>query len=984
MKPTRRMKLSAMLLAAALCVAALCLCLIRMQGALTMRSQQENTAQKMQMMEALTASARETAHSTQAMFDGIYRSKASTLAYLIAGDAEQTPDQAQMEEYRSILNVTNVLVIGPAGRPLAAAQPAHADFTRMRYNQLRTPFDTQRPSEPFTVEEEGGSLRYYGAPIDAQRMAVVVLDPQELAQLMRDTGSWAGILGNVRLGLGGYAFAVSARDYTILYHPDEALAGKDALAAGIGVAQLEDGAFDLISVNGERFYAGVAKVEDVYILCAVPESELVSSGRTTIVLITAIFLIVILSVIAYAFFLDEANAGADSLRPIGHGWFVNRIVARKLLTVSGIGLALLFAASLYLQTLFTLSEQSVSNRQRLAEVEETMARYEADVALLQERYNRSYLSKAEAAAYVLTRHPELATRKGLSGLCEALEAQSVNVFDETGTMTATSSGYSNFSLSYDPNDQSYAFRQLLQGVESLVQPAQPDDISGRYLQYIGVTLRDEDGDADGFVQIAMEPEQLAHALANLNLAAVLRGVRTGRGGFAFAVDKETLTFSYHPEEKFIGASALDHGLTQAQLRDGFSDYLTLDYTRCFAASLETRTDILFVAVPASALGQGRLAVSAVTAGIGCVCLLLLCLLLCVNRGAATEEEAVPEDNPQMVDVHMPDGSIKKTESAVSRFDHTVISWRNRTPEQRLFSVIGVMLTVLAALICLGTAVYGQAESSVLRYVLSGRWTRSVNIFSLTASLMVICAVSVASMLLQRLLMLMARVFDAHTATVCRLLVNLVRYVSVIAELYYCFALFGVDTATLLASAGILTLVIGLGAKELVSDILAGLFIIFEGEFRVGDIVTIGDCRGTVLEIGVRTTKIEIPGKNIKIFNNSSISGVINMTRQHSFASCTVGIEYGESLERVEEVLARELPLMRERLPAIKDGPFYKGVKELGASSVDIMILALCAEGDRIQLCRDLNREIKLIFDRNNINIPFPQVVLNYREENEQP
>lgn len=46
-----------------------------------------------------------------------------------------------------------------------------------------------------------------------------------------------------------------------------------------------------------------------------------------------------------------------------------------------------------------------------------------------------------------------------------------------------------------------------------------------------------------------------------------------------------------------------------------------------------------------------------------------------------------------------------------------------------------------------------------------------------------------------------------------------------------------------------------------------------------------------------------------------------------------------------------------------------------------MILALCAESDRIQLGRDLNREIKLIFDRNNINVPFPQVVLNYRDEN---
>lgn len=195
-------------------------------------------------------------------------------------------------------------------------------------------------------------------------------------------------------------------------------------------------------------------------------------------------------------------------------------------------------------------------------------------------------------------------------------------------------------------------------------------------------------------------------------------------------------------------------------------------------------------------------------------------------------------------------------------------------------------------------------------------------------------------------------------------------------MYYCFALFGVDTATLLASAGILSLVIGLGAKELISDILAGLFIIFEGEFRVGDIVMVGDWRGTVIEIGIRTTKIKDASNNIKIISNSAVSGVINMTRQSSFASCDVGIEYGESLEKVENILEKELPNIKRRVPAIQDGPFYKGVVELADNSVNIRIVAQCQEADRIQVGRDLNREMKILFDKYDINIPFPQVVLN--------
>lgn len=137
--------------------------------------------------------------------------------------------------------------------------------------------------------------------------------------------------------------------------------------------------------------------------------------------------------------------------------------------------------------------------------------------------------------------------------------------------------------------------------------------------------------------------------------------------------------------------------------------------------------------------------------------------------------------------------------------------------------------------------------------------------------------------------------------------------------YYCLMLVGVDTTTLLASAGILSIAISFGAKELVSDILSGLFIIFEGEFRVGDIIMVGDWRGTVVEIGVRTTKVEDGSKNIKVIRNSDISNVINMTKETSYASCDVGIEYGESLERVENILAKELPNIRKRLPAIIDG-----------------------------------------------------------------
>ena len=74
--------------------------------------------------------------------------------------------------------------------------------------------------------------------------------------------------------------------------------------------------------------------------------------------------------------------------------------------------------------------------------------------------------------------------------------------------------------------------------------------------------------------------------------------------------------------------------------------------------------------------------------------------------------------------------------------------------------------------------------------------------------------------------------------------------------------------------------------------------------------------------------------------------------------------------------------MKKHIPAIVDGPFYKGVSALGESSVNIKLMAQCHEEDKYQVERDLNREIKLLFDANGINIPFNQVVLNTRDPNE--
>lgn len=246
------------------------------------------------------------------------------------------------------------------------------------------------------------------------------------------------------------------------------------------------------------------------------------------------------------------------------------------------------------------------------------------------------------------------------------------------------------------------------------------------------------------------------------------------------------------------------------------------------------------------------------------------------------------------------------------------------------------------------------------------WIRTVSyiFFILSASYIVRLVLSLSTKLMKK------------GKAIVNLLCSLIKYLAFIVLVFLVLRAFHVDTVALLAGVGIVSLIIGLGAQPLISDIIAGLFIVFEEVFDVGDIIVVDGFRGTVKEIGVRTTQIEDAGGNIKVVNNSDMRTLINMTSQLSLAICDIDIEYGESLERVEAVVMRHLDSIKESIPDIVDGPYYKGVAALGASGVTLRFVAHCDENTKYQVERDLNRQLKLLFDANNINIPFTQVVVH--------
>ena len=214
-------------------------------------------------------------------------------------------------------------------------------------------------------------------------------------------------------------------------------------------------------------------------------------------------------------------------------------------------------------------------------------------------------------------------------------------------------------------------------------------------------------------------------------------------------------------------------------------------------------------------------------------------------------------------------------------------------------------------------------------------------------------------------------------TVIRLVNNIIRVVVLIGLVIAVLAIWGIDTTALITGAGVVTLIVGLGMQSLIGDVVAGLFIVFENEFNVGDIITVDGFRGTVIEIGIRTTKLEALG-NVKIINNSDIRGVLNQTVNPSVAKSLIDVEYGESLSRIDEVIKEKLPEVK--IEGVIGEIIYDGVAELGASGVTLQFTANCYEGDIFAVQRAMNKQLKNMFDENGIGIPFPQLVLHTANE----
>lgn len=194
---------------------------------------------------------------------------------------------------------------------------------------------------------------------------------------------------------------------------------------------------------------------------------------------------------------------------------------------------------------------------------------------------------------------------------------------------------------------------------------------------------------------------------------------------------------------------------------------------------------------------------------------------------------------------------------------------------------------------------------------------------------------------------------------------------------------GINIAPILASVGIISLAVGFGAQELVRDYISGFFMLLENQIRAGDVAILNGTGGFVEKIELRTTTLRDFSGIVHVFQNGKINTLSNMTKEWSAMVFDIGVAYKEDVERVMDIMKQVGEELSED-PDFKDliiGPLEVfGLDQFADSALVIKARIRTKPIQQWTVGREYRKRLKVAFDRNNIEIPFPHRTIYWGEK----
>ena len=648
------------------------------------------------------------------------------------------------------------------------------------------------------------------------------------------------------------------------------------------------------------------------------------------------------------------------------------------ISFSLIGAAAIFLIAICFQSLSNLNMETISDQKALGVLMDHLEEINVRESDYQENQEEWQAYMAERIAGLMAGKESLQTAESLAMISEMSGSDYVMLFNSSGEEIAASNGFIGFSISDTENLK--AFQRVLSGLKTFISAPMKDPILEKDIQYIGTRIPAA-GNAEpvyGMLMFAVDAQKSWQEADSRNIDDFLEN-STSERDFVVVIDKESNKAVFSSQKDLIGESIPELRYEEEQPDSSDLDSFVINGRRyygpyqsnhqyvCYYLTVDTYIRISsFLFSILSVLGY---------AGI----LLVITSYMLKPYSPEAFREAVKvrtERNPEEEDE-----AARGPESGNMIFRHVQTRlrihkrryWDDMLPEQKTGLFVRILLgifVVLAFLFQIHSNIH--SDRPTISFVLLGNWKRGMNLLGWSAAFIVVIAFSVFTFLKDILQRIFCSVHDPKILTIFRLFFSLVQYIAVILSIYLILGYLGLNSTMQLTSVSILSLAISLGSQSLVADILAGILIIFEGDFHVGDIIEVNGFSGVVQEIGVRSTKLLGLGDNIKIINNQSIKEVLNLSRMNAWMSLEYNIKSDQPLTEIEDMLKRELPELKNTIPEIVSGPYYKGIWKIGTAfgvtNYTLNITCECDTHMSRQVQRELNHAIILLFEKYNYEL----------------
>lgn len=230
-------------------------------------------------------------------------------------------------------------------------------------------------------------------------------------------------------------------------------------------------------------------------------------------------------------------------------------------------------------------------------------------------------------------------------------------------------------------------------------------------------------------------------------------------------------------------------------------------------------------------------------------------------------------------------------------------------------------------------------------------------------------IEIVNLLIERTLLVRGDLDDIEwqqRRTFGPLIKDALRYAIFFGAFLFALGAFGIDIGPILVAIGGLGLVVGLAAQPVLTDMISGVFILFENLYLVGDYIETNEARGTVESIDVRTTRIRDPDGQVHILRNGQIGDIVNYSKGYAFAAVFVTIAYEHDLERAFRVIRETGATLQVASADVLEATEVQGIEEFEEDAVRVRTITRVRPGTHLHVARDLRTRLHAAFRKERI------------------